>query len=49
MTEEKFQMILSRQMPDSEKRKRADFIIDTGLGIEHAERRVGEILEQLKK
>lgn len=48
MTEEKFQMILSRQMPDSEKRRRADFIIDTGQGLEHARQRVGEILMQLK-
>jgi len=47
MTEEKFQMIVSRQMPDSEKRRRADFIIDTGLGLEHAGRRVDEILKQL--
>lgn len=48
MTEEKFQMILSRQMPDSEKRRRADFVIDTGLGLEHARGRVDEILKQLK-
>ncbi len=32
MTEQKFQAILAAQMPDSEKRKRADFIIHTGLG-----------------
>jgi dephospho-CoA kinase len=48
MTDAKFQMILSRQMPDSEKRRRADFIIDTGLGLEHAGKRVDEILEALK-
>ncbi len=48
MTEEKFRMILSRQMPDSEKRRRADFIIDTGLGLEHARQRVDEILRELK-
>jgi len=49
MTEEKFRMILSRQMADSEKRRRADFIIDTGLGLEHAARRVDEILQELKR
>lgn len=32
MTEQKFHAILATQMPDSEKRKRADFIIHTGLG-----------------
>jgi len=48
MTEEKFRLILSRQMPDAEKRRRADFIIDTGLGMDHARQRVDEILEQLR-
>lgn len=32
MTEQKFKAILATQMPDSDKRKRADFIIHTGLG-----------------
>ncbi|MDB5523499.1 MAG: coaE [Rhizobium sp.] len=49
MTEEKYKMILSRQMADSEKRRRADFIIDTGLGMQHARQRVDEILEQLQQ
>jgi dephospho-CoA kinase len=48
MTEQKFQMILSRQVPDSEKRRRADFIIDTGLGLDHARQRVDDILRELK-
>jgi dephospho-CoA kinase len=48
MTEEKFQMILARQMPDAEKRKRADFLIDTGLGLDHAAQRVEEILSELR-
>lgn len=48
MTEEKLAMILSRQMPDSEKRKRADFLVDTGLGLDAARRRVQEIITALK-
>jgi dephospho-CoA kinase len=48
MTEEKFALILSRQMPDSEKRARADFIIDTGHGLEAAEQTVSEILTALR-
>jgi dephospho-CoA kinase len=48
MTESKFEMILARQMPDAEKRRRADFIIDTGLGLDHAGRRVKEILAELR-
>ncbi len=46
MTEEVFQTILSKQMPDAEKRKRADFIIDTGKGIDHAR---AEVLSLIKR
>ncbi|MEL7525896.1 MAG: dephospho-CoA kinase [Pseudomonadota bacterium] len=48
MTEDRFQSILEKQMPDAEKRKRADFLIDTGSGIEAAQQRVGEILKVLR-
>lgn len=47
MTEEKFLNILSRQVPDAEKRKNADFLIDTGKGLEAARLRVEEIIKEL--
>lgn len=48
MTEEKFNLILSRQWPDAEKQARADFIIDTGHGIEAARHQVREIIVSLR-
>ena len=48
MSEEKFKLILSRQTPDAEKRKRADFIIDTGLGLDHARAEVRRVLSTLR-
>ena len=47
MTEGKFEMILARQMPDAEKRRRADFIVDSGNGVEAARDQVREILQRL--
>lgn len=49
MTEEKFSMILSRQTPDAEKRRRADYIVDSGLGIEAAKEQVAGIIADLKR
>jgi dephospho-CoA kinase len=48
MTEEKLNMILSQQIPDQEKRRRADFLIDTGRGLEAARQRVGEVIAALR-
>lgn len=47
MTEEKFEMIRARQMPDAEKIRRADFVIDTGLGYHVARAAVARIIETL--
>ena len=47
MTEEKFYLIRARQMPDAEKRKRADIVVDSGHGLEPARLRVAEIIDTL--
>ncbi|NRG16818.1 dephospho-CoA kinase [Rhizobiales bacterium] len=45
MTAERFEQILAKQMPDDEKRRRAHFLIDTGLGFDPAKRAVEAILK----
>jgi dephospho-CoA kinase len=47
MTAEKFEAILARQTPDPDKRARADFIVDTGHGVESARAQVREILHKI--
>ncbi len=47
MTEEKFAAILSRQMPDAEKRKRADFVIDTSQSVEACRAQVHALIGHL--
>jgi dephospho-CoA kinase len=49
MTEQKFQALAAKQMPDADKRARADFIVDSGQGFEAAHRQVREILAQVAK
>lgn len=49
MTAEKFEALLAKQMPDAEKRWRADFIVDSGHGIESARAQVREILAKVAK
>jgi dephospho-CoA kinase len=45
MTEEKFQALLAKQVPDAEKRRRADFVVDTSQGLDSARQQVHAILQ----
>lgn len=47
MTEEKFAAILDKQVPDAEKRRQADFIIDTGTSLEETRREVKAVVRRL--
>jgi dephospho-CoA kinase len=49
MTAEKFAAVLAKQMPDAEKRARADFIVDSGQGFDAARAQVREILAQVSR
>ena len=47
MSEDKLQRLLQRQMPDEEKRKRADFVVDTSGTVETCEAQVDAIMKSL--
>lgn len=47
MTEQKFEAILAKQVPDAEKRKLADYIVDTGNGLDPARAAVQAIIAEL--
>jgi dephospho-CoA kinase len=49
MTEEKFAVLLAKQTPDEEKRRRADFIVDSSKGFDHARAQVRDILQAVAK
>ncbi|MGH6717078.1 MAG: dephospho-CoA kinase [Bradyrhizobium sp.] len=49
MTDEKLDAILARQMPDAEKRKRADFVVDTSHGLDPVRAQIRDILAQVAK
>lgn len=47
MTPAQFDIILAKQLPDAEKRERADYVIET-TSLEHAKSQVQTILDQIK-
>ncbi|MCV6574310.1 MAG: dephospho-CoA kinase [Cohaesibacter sp.] len=49
MTIEKFEAIKARQMPDAEKRKRADYVIETDKGLEVAKEQARQVLTDIKQ
>src|ERR1700745_3728751 len=49
MTDHKLDALLARQLPDAEKRKRADFVVDTSHGLDPVRARIRDILEQAVK
>lgn len=49
MTEEKFTALIAKQMPDAEKRRRADFVVDTSQSFDHARAQVRDILRAVAK
>jgi dephospho-CoA kinase len=47
MTEEKFATLLAKQMPDTEKRRRADFVVDSSQDFEHTRAQIRDILQSV--
>ena len=49
MSSETLDAILAKQMPDTEKRRRADFVVDTSHGLDPVRARIRDILDQVVK
>jgi dephospho-CoA kinase len=45
MTDEKYTALSARQMPDADKRRRADFVVDSSRGLDAAQAQVRDILK----
>lgn len=48
MTEQKFEAIRAKQKPDAEKRAKADFVVETGLGLDHAFAQISAVVAALR-
>ena len=48
MTPEKLDFIHTRQVPDSEKRSRADYVIDTSVSLAETAREVDRVIAQIR-
>jgi dephospho-CoA kinase len=49
MTEDKFAALVAKQLPDAEKRRRADFVVDSSQGFDHARAQVRDILRAVAR
>ena len=49
MTDDKLAAILAKQMPDAEKRQRADFVVDSSHSFDHARAQIRDILQKIAK
>jgi dephospho-CoA kinase len=49
MTDEKFFALVAKQLPDEEKRRRADFVVDSSQGFDHARAQIRDILRAVAK
>jgi dephospho-CoA kinase len=49
MSREKFEAILARQVPDQEKRRRADFVVSTGVSLEDTRVAVKKVMSELRR
>ena len=48
MTEQKLASLLARQLPDSEKRARADFVVDSGTSLADTQAQIDRLIESLQ-